>query len=165
MKEHKNQVNYNSLHINNDMPYRWVYRNINNQRIYELWIKLHLYAHSLNKTVCSEFYSLNSFYNWIQTQDNYDAYLESTEPWMLRCDYNIINLDNTTLVLYEPPKENIITSVIGVPINAPLPCYLFETLDDAKRKGFMPKFIRECIDKKKKQYAGYKWYNVEIRKL
>ena len=165
-QEKDEKVNYDSLHMDNDMPYRWVYKDINNQRIYELWVKLHLSAHSLNKTICSEFYSLKSFYDWIQTQDNYDAYLDSPdELWILQCNYSIINLDNTTLAIYEPPKENIITSVIGVPINAPLPCYLFETLDDAKSKGFMPKFVKECIDKKRKQYAGYKWYNVEIRKL
>lgn len=51
-QEKDEKVNYDSLHINNDMPYRWVYKNTNNQRIYELWIKLHLYAHSLNKIIC-----------------------------------------------------------------------------------------------------------------
>ena len=166
VQEVKDKIYYNSLHIDNDMPYRWMYENETNGRIYELWIKLHLSAYILKKVVCTEFHSLRLFYEWLQEQENYNAFIESTEEtWILESDYSLLNVDNTFLNIYVPQEETVINSIIGIAVDSQLPFYIFDSLNDTKRGGFMPKFVKECVDKKRGQYMGYKWYNLEVREL
>lgn len=123
-------------------------------------------AYILKKVVCPEFHSLRLFYEWLQEQENYNTFIESTEEtWILESNYDLLNVDNTFLNIYRPQEEVVINSIIGFPVDLQLPFYVFDSLDITKRGGFMPKFVKECIDKKRGQYMGYKWYNLEVREL